>query len=205
MAHSSCLKCFHAENLKLVEALEAMGTRARPVIGGLFTADFLKQEKYGLVGKITSVNKSAIESSIRSGALPIVTSLAETPSGQILNINADTAAGELAKSLQPLKVVFLNSTGGMFHPKTNEKIDVIELERDYQGLVDEMSKMPKKGTLLKLMEIKQLLDTLPATTSVAITDAQHLSRELFTDSGAGTLIRYVQILVLIVYQISQCY
>ena len=33
-----------AENLKLVEALEAMGTRARPVIGGLFQAEFLQRD-----------------------------------------------------------------------------------------------------------------------------------------------------------------
>jgi N-acetyl-gamma-glutamyl-phosphate reductase/acetylglutamate kinase len=165
-------QCFQEENLKLVEALEQLGTKARPIIGGVFTASYLNKEKYGLVGQITGVNKAAIESSIRAGALPIVTSLAETPSGQILNVNADTAAGELARALEPLKIIFLNSTGGMVHPSTQQKMSVINLDEEYQSLVDELSQMSKKGTLLKLVEIKGLLDHLPRSSSVAITSAQ---------------------------------
>ncbi|KAJ1933921.1 hypothetical protein GGF37_006560, partial [Kickxella alabastrina] len=44
------------------------------------------------------------------------------------------------------------------------------------------------GTKLKLREIKELLDTLPRSSSVAIISAEHLHKELFTHSGAGTLI-----------------
>lgn len=47
----------------------------------------------------------------------------------------------------------------------------------------------KYGTKLKLREIKELLDHLPRTSSVAIISADSLQKELFTDSGAGTLIR----------------
>ncbi|EQK97714.1 arg-6 protein [Ophiocordyceps sinensis CO18] len=45
------------------------------------------------------------------------------------------------------------------------------------------------GTRLKIKEIKELLDTLPRTSSVAIIHPTDLQRELFTDSGAGTMIR----------------
>lgn len=121
-------KVFMAENLKLVDALERHGTRARPIPGGVFVADYLDKDKYGYVGKITGVNKEVIESSIRAGALPILTSLAETPSGQILNVNADVAAAELATVLEPLKIVFLNEKNGLYHGVTGEKIDVINLD-----------------------------------------------------------------------------
>ncbi|KAJ3069409.1 N-acetyl-gamma-glutamyl-phosphate reductase/acetylglutamate kinase [Rhizoclosmatium hyalinum] len=121
-------KVFAEENLKLVEALEKLGTKARPINGGVFTADYLDKEKYKLVGKITHVNKALIESSIRAGALPILTSLAETPDGQILNVNADIAAGELASVLEPLKIVYLNEKGGLFHGVTKKRIDVINLD-----------------------------------------------------------------------------
>lgn len=47
----------------------------------------------------------------------------------------------------------------------------------------------KYGTKLKLREIKELLDHLPRTSSVSIISADSLQKELFTDSGAGTLIR----------------
>jgi N-acetyl-gamma-glutamyl-phosphate reductase / acetylglutamate kinase len=180
-------RVFLEENLKIVAALEKLGTRARPVTSGVFTADYLDREKYGLVGKITRVDKRPLEASIRAGALPILTSLAESTEGQILNVNADIAAGELAKELEPLKIVFLNDKGGLFHGVSGEKLDVINLDEEYTSLMKEP--WVKYGTKLKLREIKELLDHLPRTSSVAIIRADALQKELFTDSGAGTLIR----------------
>ncbi|EIW75683.1 bifunctional acetylglutamate kinase/N-acetyl-gamma-glutamyl-phosphate reductase [Coniophora puteana RWD-64-598 SS2] len=180
-------RVFLEENLKLVDALEKLGTRARPINSGVFTADFLDKDKYGLVGRITRVDRRPLEAAIRAGALPILTSLAESPDGQILNVNADIAAGELAKELEPMKIVFLNEKGGLFHGVTGDKLDVINLDEEYDGLM----KQPwvKYGTKLKLREFKELLDHLPRSSSVAVIKTADLQRELFTDSGAGTLIR----------------
>ncbi|KAI8979270.1 Aspartate/glutamate/uridylate kinase [Mycotypha africana] len=180
-------KVFMAENLKLVDALERHGTRARPITGGVFVADYLDKEKYGYVGKIVGVNKEVIESSIRAGALPILTSLAETPSGQILNVNADVAAAELATVLEPLKIVFLNEKNGLYHGVTGKRIETINLDEEYEDLLKEP--WVKYGTKLKIKQCKELLDGLPRSSSVAIISAGHLHKELFTDSGAGTLIR----------------
>lgn len=121
-------RVFLEENLRLVNALEKLGTRARPITSGVFTADFLDKDKYGLVGKVTRIDKRPLEAAIRAGALPILTSLAESETGQILNVNADIAAGELAKELEPLKIVFLNEKGGLFHGVTGEKLDAINLD-----------------------------------------------------------------------------
>ncbi|CAG7851818.1 Protein ARG5,6, mitochondrial Contains: RecName: Full=N-acetyl-gamma-glutamyl-phosphate reductase; AltName: Full=N-acetyl-glutamate semialdehyde dehydrogenase; Short=NAGSA dehydrogenase; Contains: RecName: Full=Acetylglutamate kinase; AltName: Full=N-acetyl-L-glutamate 5-phosphotransferase; AltName: Full=NAG kinase; Short=AGK; Flags: Precursor [Serendipita indica DSM 11827] len=180
-------RVFLEENLKLVTALEKLGTRARPITSGVFTADYLDKEKYGLVGKITRVDKRPLEASIRAGALPILTSLAESTEGQILNVNADIAAGELAKELEPMKIVYLNEKGGLFHGVTGQRLDVINLDEEYAGLMKEP--WVKYGTKLKLREIKELLDHLPRSSSVAIIKADSLQKELFTDSGDGTLIR----------------
>jgi len=180
-------RVFLEENLKLVGALEKLGTRARPITSGVFTADFLDKEKYGLVGRITRVDKRPLEASIRAGALPILTSLAESLDGQILNVNADIAAGELAKELEPMKIVFLNEKGGMFHGITGEKLDVINLDEEYDSLMKQS--WVKYGTKLKLREFKELLDHLPRSSSVAVISAAMLQKELFTDDGAGTLIR----------------
>jgi N-acetyl-gamma-glutamyl-phosphate reductase/acetylglutamate kinase len=178
---------FLQENLKLVEALENLGTPARPISGGVFIADYLDREKYGFVGTITGVQKKVVESSVKSGALPILTSLAETPSGQILNVNADVAAGELARVLEPLKIIYLSEKGGLLHGETGKKIDVINLDEEYENYMAQP--WVKYGTRLKIREIKELLDCLPRSSSVAITSAGQLHKELFTDYGAGTLIR----------------
>ncbi|KAI9596153.1 Aspartate/glutamate/uridylate kinase [Syncephalis fuscata] len=180
-------RVFQEENIKLVEALERMGTRAWPISGGVFTADYLDRDRYQFVGKITSVNKNLVESSIRAGALPILTSLAETPDGQILNVNADVAAGELARVLEPLKIIYLNEKGGLFHGGTGKKLDVINLDEEYSDLLKEP--WMRYGTKLKVTQIHDLLMHLPRTSSVAIISAEHLHKELFTHSGAGTLIR----------------
>jgi N-acetyl-gamma-glutamyl-phosphate reductase / acetylglutamate kinase len=180
-------KLFLEENLKLVEKLEEMGVRARPITSGVFGADYLDKEKYNLVGKINKVDKGPIEAAINAGCLPILTSMAETPEGQVLNVNADVAAGELARELQPLKIVYLSEKGGLFNADTNEKISAINLDEEYDYLMSQW--WCRYGTRLKIKETKQLLDGLPRTSSVAIIHPADLQKELFTDTGAGTLIR----------------
>lgn len=140
-----------------------------------------------MVGKIEKVDKEPIESAIRAGCLPILTSLAETEDGQILNVNADVAASELSKVLEPLKIVYLNEKGGLFHGKTGELLETINLDEEYDDLMKQ--EWVKFGTKLKLREMKELLDHLPRSSSVAIISVDQLQKELFTDSGAGTLIR----------------
>ncbi|KXN93327.1 Protein ARG5,6, mitochondrial, partial [Leucoagaricus sp. SymC.cos] len=56
---------------------------------------------------------------------------------------------------------------------------------------DQLMKEPwvKYGTKLKLREFKEMLDHLPRSSSIAVISASALQKELFTDSGAGTLIR----------------
>ncbi|KAM5475118.1 Protein arg-6, mitochondrial [Microsporum audouinii] len=178
---------FMEENLKLVEELERLGVRARPLTTGVFSADYLDKEKYNLVGKINGVNKKPIEAAIEAGCLPILTSMAETPEGQVLNVNADVAAGELARALQPLKIVYLAEKGGLFNGDTGEKISAINLDEEYDHLMKQW--WVRHGTRLKIKEMKELLMDLPRTSSVAIIHPADLQKELFTDTGAGTLIR----------------
>ncbi|KAF7715371.1 Bifunctional N-acetyl-gamma-glutamyl-phosphate reductase and acetylglutamate kinase [Penicillium ucsense] len=180
-------KLFLEENMKLVEELERMGVRARPITAGVFSADYLDKPKYNLVGKINGVDKRPIESAIEAGCLPILTSMAETPDGQVLNVNADVAAGELARALQPLKIVYLAEKGGLFNGDTGEKISVINLDEEYDHLMTQW--WVRHGTRLKIKEMKDLLSDLPRSSSVAIIHPADLQKELFTDSGAGTLIR----------------
>ncbi|KAI9880949.1 MAG: Protein arg-6, mitochondrial [Pleopsidium flavum] len=178
---------FLEENLKLVEELEGLGVRARPITSGVFTADYLDKEKYDLVGKIRKVDKTPIEAAIRAGCLPILTSMAETSDGQVLNVNADVAAGELARALQPLKIVYLSEKGGLFNGDTKEKISAINLDEEYEHLLTQW--WVRHGTRLKIKEMKELLVDLPRSSSVAIIHPADLQKELFTDTGAGTLIR----------------
>lgn len=179
-------RVFQRENLRLVEALESLGTRARPITTGVFDAQLLDQETYGFVGEVTKVHLEPIRSAIRSGALPILTCLGETDSGQIVNLNADVAARALALEGTPHKIIFLTPTGGILD-NHEQIIPSINLAEDYEYLMAQ--EWIHSGMRLKIQEIKQLLDELPLSSSVSLTTPGHLARELFTHRGSGTLIR----------------
>ncbi|KAF5630367.1 n-acetyl-gamma-glutamyl-phosphate reductase [Fusarium sp. NRRL 25303] len=178
-------KLFLEENLKLINRLDELGVATRS-ISGAFIADYLDKDKWQYVGKITKVNKDAIEKSIEAGYIPILTSMAESEDGHLLNVNADVAAAELARALEPLKVVYLSEKGGLYDGD-GEKISSINLDAEFDHLMSQP--WCRYGTRLKIKEIKELLDTLPRSSSVAIIHPSDLQKELFTDSGAGTLIR----------------
>lgn len=179
-------RVFQQENLKLVEALQQMGSRATSILGGVFEADYLNRRKFGLVGKVTQVNLSPLEASLKACSIPVIASLGETPGGQILNINADFAANELVVRLKPYKIIFLSGTGGLLDGD-GEIISSINLSTEYEALMQQS--WLHSGMKLKIEQIHNLLDKLPLTSSVSITQPAELAKELFTHRGSGTLLR----------------
>jgi len=176
----------YKENLRLVEALEDKGIRARSIQHGVFQCAYLDRENLGLVGEVEQVELNAVESAVRSGAVPVLTCLGESPSGQVLNINADIATRELVWTLRPHKVIFLSPTGGLLD-RQDRIISAVSLTNDYEALMQQP--WVHSGMRLKLQQINEMLQKLPDDTSVSITSAAHLTRELFTYRGAGTLVR----------------
>ena len=179
-------RVMQAQNLKLVEALQLAGARATSITGGVFEADYLGLDTYGLVGEVKRVNLAPIEASLQAGSIPVITSLGETPSGQILNINADFAANELVQELQPYKIIFLTGTGGLLD-ENGKVIDSINLSTEYEHLMSQP--WINGGMRVKIEQIKDLLGKLPLTSSVSITRPADLAKELFTHKGSGTLVR----------------
>ena len=174
------------ENLRLVEALQEQGVRATSIQSGVFEAEFLDRDVYGLVGKVVRVDTDGIRSAIKVGSIPVIASLAETTDGQIVNVNADFAANELVQVLQPYKIVFLTGTGGLLDEQ-GRVINSINLSTEYDHLVAQP--WISGGMRVKLEQIKDLLDGLPPSSSVSITRPAELAKELFTHKGSGTLVR----------------
>lgn len=83
-------------------------------------------------------------------------------------MNADVAAGDLARALQPLKIVYLSEKGGLFNGDTKEKISAINLDEEYEDLMSGRHWWVRHGTRLKIKEMNDLLADLPRTSSVAI-------------------------------------
>ncbi len=179
-------RVFQAQNLKLVEALQQADARATSIMSGVFEAEYLDADTYGLVGRVARVNLAPIEASLHAGSIPVLASLGETSGGQILNVNADFAANELVQVLQPYKIIFLTGTGGLLDDE-GRLIDSINLSSEYEHLIAQP--WINGGMRLKIEQIKNLLDRLPLTSSVSITKPAELAKELFTHRGSGTLVR----------------
>src|SRR6185437_546126 len=174
------------ENLRLVEALEALGTRARPVTSGVFEAEIIDPERLGFVGRVVRIHQGSIQSSLRAGHLPIVTCYGETSSGQIVTLGSDTAVRELSLATEPYKIVFLTEVGGLLG-EDGRIVSAVNLAEDFEFLMEQP--WVHSGMRAKLQEIKKLLEDLPSTSSASITSPDHLAKELFTHVGSGTLVR----------------
>jgi acetylglutamate kinase len=179
-------RVFHAQNLRLVEALQEADARATSIVSGVFESELIDREALGLVGRVSRVELAPIEASLRAGSIPVIASLGETTGGQIVNINADFAANELVRVLRPYKIIFLTDTGGLLDG-SGAIIDSINLSTEYDTLMAEP--WLHSGMRLKIEQIKDLLDKLPLASSVSVTRPAELAKELFTHKGSGTLIR----------------
>lgn len=94
-------------NKNIVARLQALGVNALGMTGA--DMDIIRSHKrpvstvdYGWVGDVDRVNAKALESLLRSGAVPVIAPLTHDGHGQILNTNADTMAGETARGLAGL-------------------------------------------------------------------------------------------------------
>lgn len=171
-------------NHDLVDALERMGTRARAIPAGVFRAR--RVEELGYHGHITGIDADPIRAAIKSGHLPILSCVAESDEGQLLLVPARVAALELARAVGPAKIIFLTPEGGLTDD-TGKLLRSFNLAEDYEWMMTQP--FFSESQRLKFAAMKELLDVLPLSSSIALTAPSLLPRELFTHRGSGTLIR----------------
>lgn len=178
-------RVLHAANARLVEALEAHGTRARPFTSGVFHAREEHDLRLGPTAMVERVHVDALVAAAHAGHLPIVTPLAETDDGRLVVVHADAATSALALAIRPHKIVYLTEEGGLrdVHGRIRSAVNLAEDKDDV--LSEPMSPSARR----RLVEIAAMLEQLPSTSSVSITSPDHLAKELFTHRGAGTLVR----------------
>jgi acetylglutamate kinase len=142
----------------------------------------------GYVGEVTSVDVPPIENLCLAGVVPVLPSLAEDEheEGQLLNVNADTAAAAVAQWIQAEKLVFLTDTAGILLDK-NEPASLIRgLTPDgcrdliANGVID-------RGMIPKVEACLTSLEAGVKKTHIIDGRLPHaLLLEIFTKSGIGT-------------------
>lgn len=111
-------------NKTLVASLLALGGRAVGICGadGGVLQGKVKDRRLGLVGSIVRVDVTPIKALLEAGYIPVVAPVAvHHPGGGkrtagLLNVNADTAAGEIAAALEAERLVFLTDVEGVLDP-----------------------------------------------------------------------------------------
>ncbi len=125
-----------------------------------------------------------IRETILSNTIPIVT--LEDAKDAATDTRFDHLV-RLATQLGTRKVIFLSSGSGL-EREGHPPISVVNLSVDYDRLVSRRGALARRGVTL-LRQVKDLLIEVPHRMSVAVVNPLLLLRELFTVSGAGTLIR----------------
>lgn len=108
-------------NKQLVASLLAMGCKAVGISGvdGGILQGRVQDPELGFVGKVTKVNTESIHDLLRVGMVPVIAPVAVedtvTPgkAPQLLNVNADVAAGEIAAALTASRLVMLTDVEGV--------------------------------------------------------------------------------------------
>jgi bifunctional N-acetylglutamate synthase/kinase len=174
------------ENLRLVEALQAAGARATSIHTGVFEADYIGRRRYGLAGKVSAVRMDGIDAATAVRSIPVIGSLGETRGGQILSVRTDRAADALIARVEPYKIIFV-TPAGMLLDDRGRRIESISLSTQYDHVIGQP--WLDDGVRRELQQIRDLLMRLPPSTSLSITRADEMAKELFTHRGSGTLIR----------------
>jgi len=142
----------------------------------------------GHVGQIERVNCQIIQVLSCAGIIPVIAPLATDIQGGTWNVNADTAAGEIAAALKAEKLVFLTDTPGLLADKDDPTTLIHSLQRaEVAGLTERG--VISGGMIPKINACVKALDSGVARTHIIDGRVPHaLLLEIFTDKGLGTLV-----------------
>lgn len=178
-------------NKELVTLINQAGGRAVGLCGKdgqLMTARTMTSKNVGFVGEVSSVDARVVETLVKSGYIPVISSVAADEFGQAHNINADTCAGELAAALGAEKLILLTDTRGILKdyqdPSTLiNKLDIQQARELINTGIVAGGMIPKVNccvrSLAQGVRAAHILDgRLPHA----------LLLEVFTDLGIGSMI-----------------
>ena len=175
-------------NKEIITALEKKSCKAKSITIKENNIIYVEQEnkELGYVGKPVKVNTDLLNDIIQKDFIPIVTPMGLDQKGQAYNINADTTAGALARSLKSRRLLLATDVEGVLDK--NEKLISEIRSNEAEKLVNDQTihggMIPKIKTCIEAVN--------NGVRGVVIIDGRRphsILFELFSDLGSGTLIR----------------
>lgn len=153
----------------------------------LIAEKLIKADDLGYVGEIVEVNTDVIQDAIDKGYTPVVSTIAGGYGGEVYNINADTAAAQIAAKLKACKLILMTDICGLLRDKDDEStlIPVVN--------VSEVPHLKKQGIISGGMIPK--IDCCVEAVRQGVGRAHIIDGrtphsiliEMFTDQGIGTM------------------
>ena len=143
----------------------------------------------GFVGEIKEINAEVIKLLEPNDVIPVISSIGVDKNGQTYNINADYVAGAIAGKLQADRLVFLTDVDGILLDYNNKQtlIDEIDVEK-VNDLIER--RIISGGMLPKVTTCLDAIENGVENVVILNGKLEHsLLLELFTEEGAGTLIK----------------
>ena len=177
-------------NKSLVNLLEMKGAKAMGISGidGHMIEAEIKDERLGFVGKITSVNVEPIADLLEKGYIPVVSTVGCDKAGNVYNINADTAAAQIAGAMKAESLISMTDIAGILRDRDDLSsliplIDIGDAEALFREGIISGGMIPK---------VECSIDAIRCgVKKVIIMDGRvphAILIETLTDEGAGTMV-----------------
>jgi acetylglutamate kinase len=190
---------FGEVNRRICDGLEMLDGRARGMsakdAGVMFVTKHFatveengekKQVDIGYVGDVARIDPEPIRLACEEGTIPVIAPIGLGPDGESYNVNADTAAGEIARALQAEKLVFLTDVNGLMRDPSDPSSHISSLHvNDVEGLIADG--IARGGMIPKLRACERAVKGGVRKTHIIDGGMPHaLLLETFTREGIGT-------------------
>ena len=177
-------------NKSLVNLLESKGGKAMGISGmdGCLIESKMKDERLGYVGEITGIHISPVLDLLEKGYIPVVSTIGCDMQGNIYNINADTAASQIAGAIHAESLISMTDIAGILRDKDDPStlipmIDIWDAAKLYGEGVISGGMIPKVECCIDAIRL--------GVKKVFILDGRiphAILIEMLTDEGAGTMV-----------------
>lgn len=176
-------------NKELVSLINSIGGKAiglSGIDGAMIEAQQLSKE-LGFVGEIVNIDAKIINDVLEKGYIPVVSSIGYDRHGNSYNINADTAAAEIASSLKATSFILMTDTVGLLRDKNDAgtlipKVSIDEAPELIKSGIISDGMLPKVSCCINAVE--------KGVERVFIIDGRvphSILIEVLTDKGIGTM------------------
>ena len=174
-------------NKDLVALLKGRGVGLCGMDGHMITCRRKTDADLGFVGEIEKVNTALIDHLLDDSFIPVIATVGMDRDGVPFNINADTAAAEIAVALHAEKLVSMTDIAGLLYDKNDETTLIPEVE------LGDIERYKREGVIAggMLPKIEGMADAIrKGVREAVIIDGRvphSILLEMFSDRGAGTM------------------